>query len=593
MKNQKFRNIFSSKIGEKLNKEVILSGWWANFRDHGGIIFGELRDESGICQLVFDTTKLIEKITKLPIESVIQVYGKVIKREETNININIESGVYEVVVSNFNILSTSKILPFHINESHFVNEELRLKYRFLDLRNDKQKNILKLRSDLMFFVRQEMRKMGFWEIHTPLLNASSPEGAREYVVFSSHSKGKSYVLPQSPQIFKQLLMCSSIPRYFQIAPCFRDEDPRADRAVGDFYQIDFEMSFANQNDVLKVLNNLIVKIFKKFTTGKKIYKFVTITYDEAIEKYSSDKPDLRNPLYVEDTTNIFKGSDFKLFSSSIESGKLVKGIRVNRGLVEKETTRGDFDRINELAQKTDKFHLGYVYVENDEYRGPIGKFFTDEMKAAIKLKNNECMFFLCDFKDPLFKNTGKALNLICDYFDLREKDAFRMLFVTDFPMFEKSAEGKIEFSHNPFSMPYGGMKALLKEDPLTIKAQQYDIVCNGIELSSGAVRNHDPKCLLEAFKIAGYTEEEVYTKFQSLMNGLSYGAPPHCGAAPGFDRIIMLLTESTNVRDVTAFPLSGSGVDLLTGSPTYLPDNKMKELNLKFYKDPKEFIKKN
>ena len=438
----------------------------------------------------------------------------------------------------------------------------------------------------MFFVRQEMRKMDFWEIHTPLLNASSPEGAREYVVFSTHSKGKSYTLPQSPQIFKQLLMCSSVPRYFQIAPCFRDEDPRADRAVGDFYQIDFEMSFANQKDVLKVLNNLIIKIFKKFTSGKKVYKFVTMTYDEAINKYCSDKPDLRNPLFVEDVTKLFKASEFKLFANSIEGGKLVYGIRIDRGLVKKETTRGDFDRINEIAQKNQGFHLGYVYGENNEYRGPIGKFFTEEMKKQINLKNNECMFFLCDYKESLIKNSAKALNLICDYFDVREKDAFRMLFITDFPMFEKNDAGKIEFSHNPFSMPYGGMKALKTKNPLEIKAQQYDIVCNGIELSSGAIRNHDPECLLEAFKIAGYTEEEVYTKFKSLMNGLSYGAPPHCGAAPGFDRIIMLLTESNNVRDVTAFPLSGSGVDLLTGSPTYLQDNKMKELNLKFIKNP-------
>jgi aspartyl-tRNA synthetase len=583
-----FRNILCNEIEKKLEKEIILAGWWINFRDHGGIIFGELRDESGVCQLVFENKDLVEEISKLSIESVIQVYGKVIKRDMENINEKLASGKYEVIVSKFTILSTSEILPFHINESHLVNEELRLKYRFLDLRNDKQKNILKLRSDLMFFVRQEMRAMDFWEIHTPLLNASSPEGAREYIVFSIHSKGKSYTLPQSPQIFKQLLMCSSIPRYFQIAPCFRDEDPRADRAVGDFYQIDFEMSFADQNDVLNVLNNLIIKIFEKFTTNKKVYKFVTMTYDEAINKYSSDKPDLRNPLFVEDTTNLFKGSEFKLFANSIEGGKLVRGIRIDRGLVEKETTRGDFDRINEIAQKNHGFHLGYVYGENNEYRGPIGKFFTDEMKNQIKLENNECMFFLCDYEVSLIKNAGKALNLICDYFDVREKDAFRMLFITDFPMFEKSESGKIEFSHNPFSMPYGGMDALKNQDPLTIKAQQYDIVCNGVELSSGAVRNHDPKCLLEAFKIAGYTEEEVYTKFKSLMNGLSYGAPPHCGAAPGFDRILMLLTDSTNVRDVTAFPLSGSGVDLLTGAPTYLPENKMKELNLKFIKDIKD-----
>lgn len=580
-----FRNTLANNIGKKINKKIILAGWWANFRDHGGIIFGELRDESGLCQLVIEDQKLIDIVTKLPIESVIQVTGLVIHRSEENINSQFNSGAFEVVIDKVKILSTSKVLPFHINESHLVHEELRLKYRFLDLRNDKQKNIIKLRSDLMFFVRQKMRAMGFWEVHTPLLNASSPEGAREYVVFSINSKGKSYVLPQSPQIFKQLLMVSSIPRYFQIAPCFRDEDSRSDRAVGDFYQIDFEMSFTDQKAVVKVLNNLLVSIFTKFTTGKKIYKFVNMTHDQAMNKYASDKPDLRNPLYVEDCTSLFKGAEFKLFADSIAGGKLVKGIRIDRGLVAKATTRGDFDRINELAQRDDKFHLGYIYMENDEYKGPIGKFFTDPMKQQIKLQNNECMFFLCDFNPILTKNCAKALNLICNYFDIREKDAFRFVFVTDFPMFEKNDSGKIEFSHNPFSMPYGGINALLNQDPLTIKAQQYDIVCNGIELSSGAIRNHDPQCLLEAFKIAGYTEEEVYTKFQSLMNGLVYGAPPHGGAAPGFDRILMLLTDSTNVRDVTAFPLSGSGVDLLTGSPTYLPESKLKELNLKLMKD--------
>jgi aspartyl-tRNA synthetase len=585
-----FRNILCSNIGKKINKKVILAGWWANFRDHGGIIFGELRDESGICQLVIEEPKMIEIVMKLPIESVIQVEGKVINRSEDNVNDNLLSGKYEVFIMNIKILSTSKVLPFHINESHLVHEELRLKYRFLDLRNEKQRNIIKLRSEVMFFVRQEMRKMDFWEVHTPLLNASSPEGAREYVVFSSNSKGKCYVLPQSPQIFKQLLMVSSIPRYFQIAPCFRDEDARSDRAVGDFYQIDFEMSFVDQKDVFKVLNKLLVSIFKKFTSGKKIYKFITIKYDDAIEKYASDKPDLRNPLMVEECTDIFDKSEFQLFAKSIEIGKKVKGIRVNRELVAKPTTRGDFDRINEIAQRDEKFHLGYVYVENNEYRGPIGKFFTDRMKQKINLKNNECMFFLCDTATTIIKNCGKALNLICDYFDLREKDAFRFLFVVDFPMFEKSEAGKIEFSHNPFSMPYGGMDALVNQDPLTIKAQQYDVVVNGVELSSGAIRNHIPECLEKAFEIAGYTKQEVHDKFRSLMNGLSYGAPPHGGSAPGFDRIIMLLANLTSVREATAFPLSGSGVDLLTGSPTYLPPEKMKELNLKFFKEPKTTI---
>lgn len=590
MKMTLFRSVLADSIGKKVGKKVTLAGWWSNHRNHGGILFGELRDESGIAQVVIEEPELLRILTHLSIESVVQMTGTVVHRDPENINNNLASGAYEVKIKKINILSQSKVLPFHVSDSYFVHEELRLKYRFLDLRNDRQRNMLKLRSDLMFFVRQQMRNMGFWEVQTPIMTCSSPEGAREYVMFSVKSNGKCYVTPQSPQIFKQLLMVSSIPRYFQIAPCFRDEDSRSDRAVGEFYQVDFEMSFVNQQDVFKVLNRLIVNIFKKFTVNKQIHKFITITYEEAMSKYCTDKPDLRNPLYVEDCTHIFKGSDFKLFSNAIEGGKLVKGIRFYRPLTAKETTRGDFDRINDIAQKDEKFHLGYVYVENDEYRGPIGKFFTNSMKHQINLKNNECMFFLCDFQQNITKNCAKALNLICDYFDIREKDSFRFLFVKDFPMYEQSEGGKIEFSHNPFSMPYGGIKALKTQNPLTIKAQQYDIVCNGIELSSGAIRNHNPEWLLEAFKIAGYTEKEVYSKFQSLMNGLSYGAPPHGGAAPGFDRILMLLTDSTNVRDVVAFPLSGSGVDLLTGAPTYLSAKKMQELNLKFLKEPKDLV---
>jgi aspartyl-tRNA synthetase len=580
-----FRNIFSNKIGNKINKKITLAGWWCNYRDHGGIIFGELRDDSGIAQLVIEDVNLIKQSIKIPLESVIQVTGIVLLRSEENINLSLESGRFEVLINKIIILSQSKELPFHINDSHHINEELRLKYRFLDLRNPLQKKIIKTRSDLLFFVRQKMRSMGFIEIQTPILTASSPEGAREYVVFSCRSNGKCYVTPQSPQIFKQILMVSGMNKYFQIAPCFRDEDARKDRAVGEFYQIDFEMSFVNQSDILKVLNNLIISIFKKFTSGKKIHKFITMTYDMAMKKYGCDKPDLRNPLILEDCTNLFKNSSFNLFANAINLGKYIQGVRVNRSHIARETTRGDFDRINELSQREYQFHLGYVYTEIDEYKGPIGKFFTPEMKNLLDLKKDECIFFLCDEKEILQKNAIKALNLICDYFDLREKNSFRFVFVKDFPMYEKNDMGKIEFSHNPFSMPQGGLKSLLSKDPLTIKAEQYDIICNGIELSSGAIRNHDPQCLLEAFKIANYTEEEVYQKFTSLMSALSYGAPPHGGAAPGFDRILMLITDAMNVRDVIAFPLSGSGADMLTGAPTYLSETKMKELNLKILKE--------
>lgn len=587
-----YRNLLGNDIGKKLNKNVCLAGWWSNYRNHGGVIFGEIRDESGICQLVFETSKLIELAEKTPIESVVQITGKIIERSEENINTNINSGKYEVVVKTFKVLSTSKPLPFHIEESRLVSEDLRLKYRFLDLRNRDNMKILTLRSDLMHFVRTKMRKMGFTEVHTPILTASSPEGAREYVVFGSKNKGKCYVLPQAPQIFKQMLMVASLPRYFQIAPCFRDEDQRIDRAVGEFYQIDFEMSFATEDDVFKVTKELLLSIFKKFTDStKKIYDFVTMSYDEAINKYGSDKPDLRNPLIIENCEDIFKDSPFKLFSEGIAAGKSIRGIRVNRKLVVKDTTRGDFDRINELAQKLQPsgFHLGYIYNEDGEYRGPIGKFFTDDMKNQLNLKDKEVIFFLCDYEKNLLKNSGRALNLICNYFDLREKNAFRFVFVKDFPMFKLGDNGQIEFSHNPFSLPHGGMKSLLEKDPLTIKAHQYDIVCNGVELSSGAVRNANPECLIKAFEIANYTKKEVMEKFPALINALSYGAPPHAGAAPGFDRILMLLvdsdTGSVSVRDVCAFPLSGSGADLLTGAPTYLPEKKMKELNLKLLKE--------
>lgn len=584
-----YRNTLANEIEKKLEKNVKIAGWWANYRNHGGVIFGEIRDESGICQIVFeDNSKLMELVEKTPIESVVQVTGKVINRMEENFNLNLASGKYEIVVKTFKVLSKSKPLPFHISESRSVHEEIRLKYRFLDLRNETNQKILKLRSDVMYHVRTEMRKMDFTEVHTPILTASSPEGAREYVVFGSKTKGKCYVLPQAPQIFKQMLMVASVPRYFQIAPCFRDEDPRKDRAVGEFYQIDFEMSFATEEDVFKVARKLILSIFKKFSR-KTIYDFVTMSYEEAINKYGSDKPDLRNPLIVENCETLFKKSDFQLFAKAIAEGKTVRGIRVDRNKVAKETTRGDFDRINEIAQKTEGFHLGYVYVENDEYRGPIGKFFTEEMKKQINLKNQEVMFFICDYEKKLLKNAGKALNLICQYFDLREKGTARFVFVKDFPMYEETESGAIDFSHNPFSLPHGGMASLMKQDPLTIKAHQYDIVCNGIELCSGAVRNENPECLIKAFEIAGYTKKEVMEKFPALVNALSYGAPPHAGAAPGFDRIIMLLMddelENISVRDVCAFPLNGSGVDMLTGAPTYLPDKKMRELNLKILKE--------
>lgn len=572
-----YRDVYSTNIGAELDREITISGWWCNFRHHGSVLFGDLRDTKGICQLVFEDKDLIEKVSHINIESVIRVKGRVIKRSDDNINIHLPSGHFEIRVHNFDVISLSDILPFHIEESHKIEQELALKYRFLYLRQENHQKMLKMRSDLMFYVRELMRSMDFTEIQTPILTSSSPEGAREYAVFGSKTKGKAYVLPQAPQIFKQLLMVSGLHRYFQIAPCFRDEDSRRDRAVGEFYQIDFEISFATQEEIFQVLEHLIVNIFKKFAAQKKVFDFITITYKEALDKYGSDKPDFRNPLYLEDFTEMFKLSSFQLFVNRIQNGDIVRAIRVHREYVKKITTRGDFDRINTLAQE-EGFHLGYLYKEDNECKGPISKFISQEMRENIK--DNECVFFLCDNMNNIKKNAFKALNLICDYFDLREKDTFRLLFVKDFPMFEES-NGVIEFSHNPFSMPQGGMNALKNEDPLEIKAFQYDVVCNGIELCSGGIRNHEVETLIKAFEIAGYNREEVLNKFPSIVNAFKYGVPPHGGAAPGFDRILMLLLEAESVRDVTAFPLNTNGIDMLMGAPSYLSEKRLKELHLK------------
>ncbi|OED45454.1 aspartate--tRNA ligase [Rickettsiales bacterium (ex Bugula neritina AB1)] len=572
-----YHDVYSINIRKKLGEEITISGWWCNFRHHGGVLFGDLRDTKGICQLVFEDKHLIETASHLNIETVIRIKGKVLERSYDNINSNIPSGSFEIYVNHLEVLSKSQILPFHIEESRKIEQELALKYRFLYLRHDKNQKMLKMRSDLMFYVRELMRGMDFIEVQTPILTSSSPEGAREYVVFGTKTKGKGYVLPQAPQIFKQLLMVSGLHRYFQIAPCFRDEDSRKDRAVGEFYQIDFEMSFTTEKEVFEVLNNLLINIFKKFAPHKKVFDFVTINYKEALEKYASDKPDFRNPLYLEDVTNIFRNSSFKLFINRIEKGDIVKAIRVNREDINKVTTRGDFDRINTLAQE-EGFHLGYIYKEEEECKGPISKFISDEMRENIN--NNECLFFLCDNKNNIKKNALQALNLICDYFNLREKNTFRFVFVKNFPMFEKN-NGIIEFSHNPFSLPEGGIEALENMDPLEINALQYDVVCNGIELCSGSIRNHEINTLIKAFEIAGYSKDEVLNKFSSILNAFQYGVPPHGGAAPGFDRILMLLLGEESIRDVTAFPLNTNGVDMMMNTPCEISQKRLKELHIK------------
>ena len=564
-----------------VGQEVTLAGWVQKIRNLGKMQFVDLRDEFGITQIVIsDKEELMKTVANITTECTICVKGKVIER--TNKNDKMATGEIEIEAESIEILGTCKnVLPFEINsDKNEAREDLRLEYRFLDLRNDKlHKNILK-RAEVIATIRDEMRRLNFTEIQTPILANSSPEGARDFLVPSRIHPGEFYALPQAPQQFKQLLMVSGFNRYYQIAPCFRDEDPRADRSPGEFYQLDFEMSFAEQEDVFAILEEVIPNVFKKHTSWKITEApFVRIPYKEAMEKYGSDKPDLRNPLIIVDVTSIFKNTEFNGFKD-----KDIKAIKVKGGA---ENSRKFFDAMGEFAvNELGAKGLAWIKVDNEnKVSGSIAKFIDEETRQALSEKINleagDCVFFIADKGEKAQKIAGGVRIELGKKLDLIEKDIYKFCWIVDFPMYELSDEGTIDFCHNPFSMPQGGKKALEEKEPLDIYAYQYDLVCNGYEIASGAVRNHDPETMVKAFEIAGYQREDVEKRFGALFNAFQYGAPPHAGAAPGIDRIIMLIEQEDNIRNVIAFPKNKKARDLLMRAPSKVTEQQLKDVHIK------------
>ena len=563
---------------EDVGKKVRIAGWVQTIRDLGGLVFLDIRDMYGITQVVTSgEAKDVDFASHIPIESTVTVYGIVKKRDEETINPKLKTGLVEIKIEEIKVLGKrTKNLPFEINKNQEIREDLRLKYRYLDLRNETLQNNLKLRAQVLQFLRNQMQEQGFLEVQTPILTSSSPEGARDYLVPSRLHPGKFYALPQAPQQFKQLLMVSGIDKYFQIAPCFRDEDARADRAPGEFYQLDMEMSFATQEDVFQVMEPVMYNTFKKFS-DKKIaeYPFPRITYKDAMLKYGSDKPDLRNPLYIIDLSDFFKKCTFKPFID-----RTVRAIKV-----EGHMSKGFHEKMLDYAMSIGMKGLGYLEVQEDlNFKGPIDKFIPNDLKKNLielaNLKQNDTIFFIADNKKRATELAGQIRNELGNRLNLIDKDVFQFCWIIDFPMFELDDHDKLAFSHNPFSMPQGGFKALENQNPLEILAYQYDIVCNGIELSSGAVRNHDIKIMLKAFEMAGYTEEEVKTKFGALYTAFQFGAPPHAGIAPGIDRILMLLTNSETIREVIAFPLNSKAEDLMMGAPSNVRRDQLRDVHI-------------
>ena len=563
---------------DNLNERVKLAGWVATIRDHGGVAFIDLRDEYGVTQVVVNDGDLINHLKK---ESVISVEGVVVKRDEDTINKKIATGELEVKVDKLDILNPcTENLPFEIDESKDTREDVRLTYRFLDLRNKAVHDNIIFRSQVVSYLRQKMTSLGFTEITTPILTCSSPEGARDYIIPSSKHGGKFYALPQAPQQFKQLLMTSGFDRYFQIAPCFRDEDARADRSPGEFYQLDFEMAFATQEDVFEVADNVLYDTFTKFGGGKEVSPkpFVKIPYEEAMMKYGTDKPDLRNPLEIVDLTDFFSDVEFKAFK-----GRPVRGINVH-GCAKQ--SKGWFEKMLKYALEIGMKGLGYIEVlEDGSYKGPIDKFLPDEKKQELReifnFETDDTLFFICDTPKVVNELAGMIRTELATRLDLIDKNKYEFCYITDFPMFEKDEDGNLAFTHNPFSMPQGEMDALENQDPLTIKAYQYDIVCNGVELSSGAVRNHRPDVMVKAFSMVGYDESVVKEKFGALYNAFHYGAPPHAGMAPGVDRMIMLLSDEENIREIIAFPMNSNAQDMLLGAPNTVSEMQLRETHIK------------
>ena len=561
-----------------IGKKVKISGWVQTIRDLGGLVFLDIRDMYGITQVVTSgKAEDVDFASHIPLESTVTVYGEVKKRDEETINTKLKTGLVEIRIEEITILGKrTKNLPFEINTKQDIREDLRLQYRYLDLRSERLKNNLILRSKVIQYLRNQMIEQGFLEVQTPILTSSSPEGARDYLVPSRLHPGKFYALPQAPQQFKQLLMVSGIDKYFQVAPCFRDEDARADRAPGEFYQLDMEMSFATQEDVFNVMEPVMYNTFKKFS-DKKIanYPFPRITYKEAMLKYGSDKPDLRNPLYIIDLSDFFKKCTFKPFIN-----RTVRAIKV-----EGHMSKGFHEKMLDYAKSIGMAGLGYLEVQEDmSFKGPIDKFIPDNLKQSLitlaDLHKNDTIFFIADNEKRATELAGQIRMELGKRLELIDNNVFQFCWIIDFPMFELDEHDNIAFSHNPFSMPHGGLDSLENQNPLDILAYQYDIVCNGIELSSGAVRNHDINIMLKAFTMAGYTEEEVKTKFGALYTAFQFGAPPHAGIAPGIDRMLMLLSNSETIREVIAFPLNSKAEDLMMGAPGNVRRDQLRDVHI-------------
>ena len=577
--NNIYRDVTMDNISEKnVGETVRIAGWIENIRDHGGVSFIDLRDMYGVMQVVMRDTSLLEGLNK---EDCISVEGPIEHRDEETYNPKIPTGTIELEAKSVDILGkVYKQLPFEIMTSKETREDVRLKYRYLDLRNAKVKDNMIFRSKVISYLREKMVEMGFLEIQTPILCASSPEGARDYIVPSRKFKGKFYALPQAPQQYKQLLMVSGFDKYFQIAPCFRDEDARADRSPGEFYQLDFEMSFATQEDVFRVGEKVLADTFNKFAPeGYEVTQapFPIISYKQAMLEFGSDKPDLRNPLRIIDLTDFFQRCTFKPFH-----GKTVRAIKVHADM-----SKGFHEKLLKFAQSIGMGGLGYLEVMEDKsYKGPIDKFIPDDMKEEIRetagLEVGDTIFFIADNEKNAALYAGQIRTALGERLDLIEKNSFKFCYINDFPMYEYDKETKkMEFTHNPFSMPQGGLEALETMDPEEILAYQYDIVCNGVELSSGAVRNHDMKIMVKAFEIAGYTEEDLKEKFGALYNAFQFGAPPHAGMAPGVDRMIMLLRNEENIREIIPFPMNGNAQDLMCGAPGEVTEQQLREVHIK------------
>ena len=575
------------------NQDIVLSGWINKKRDHGNLLFIDLRDNYGVTQCVIDkSNEHFKELEKIQLESVVKINGKVVERSKDTINSDLKTGDVEVTINSFQILGECKELPMPVFSDQDYAEEIRLKYRFLDLRRKKIHDNIILRSKVISFIRNEMLKLGFLEFQTPILTSSSPEGARDFLVPSRLNPGKFYALPQAPQQFKQLIMVSGFDKYFQIAPCFRDEDARADRSPGEFYQLDLEMSFVEQEDVFQVVEKLMISLFKNFSSKKLLHeKFPRISYEEVMLKYGTDKPDLRNPLLINDLTNIFTREDvkFDIFKKLVKSGSKVRSIVTKKT---KDKPRSFFDNIDKWAKEQGASGLAYFTIEKDQKlsaKGPVGKFFSeDSLKNIMKITNAEAgdsLFLACGKLNEVEKISSLARDKIAKELNLIDESKFAFCWIVDYPMFEKDeVTNKVKFSHNPFSMPQGDIKNIDFKKPLNIKAYQYDIVCNGIELSSGAIRNHMPELMYKLFSIVGYDKNQVNEKFSGMINALSYGAPPHGGIAPGIDRIVMLLAGEKNIREVTMFPMNQNAQDLMMNAPSKVSEEQLKELSLNLKK---------